>query len=111
MTTEREPTPSGARVAIPPLARGLLLFVPIALAGNLIGAVLRYPDLGSAVLFPPYAALTAALVVSRRRHWIWYVLAGSLAHLVTHWPHWPLSWVLLADVANIARALTAATLL
>jgi len=111
MATEREQTPSGAHAVMPPLARGLLLFVPIALVGNQIGSVLRYPDIGAAVLFPPYAALTAALVVSRRRYWIWYVLAGSLAHLVTHWPHWPLSWVLLADVANIARALTAATLL
>src|SRR6185503_13448920 len=46
-----------------PLAPGLLLFVPVSLLGNLIGLVLRYPDIGSAVLFPPYAALTAALVV------------------------------------------------
>ena len=94
-----------------PLAWGLLLFAPIALAGNAIGQVLRYPDIGSAVLFPPYAALTAALVVSPRRHWIWYLLVGSLAHLIPHWSHFPLSWMLLADVANIARALAAATLL
>lgn len=59
--------PLGARAARLPLAVGLLLFVPIALAGNAIGSMLRYPDLGAAVLFPPYAALTAALVASRRR--------------------------------------------
>ena len=111
MANERDQTPAGARAAVLPLVGGLLLFAPIALAGNAIGSVLRYPDLGTAVLFPPYAALTAALVVSRRRDWIWYILVGSLAHLVTHWPQWSLSWVLLADVANIARALTAAALL
>ncbi len=111
MTKKREQTPLGARAAMLPLGVGLLLFAPIALIGNAIGSVLRYPDLGAAVLFPPYAALTAALVVSRRRHWGWYILAGALAHLVTHWPQWPLSWVLLADVANVARALTAAALL
>ena len=108
---ERERTPPAARAAMLPLAWGLLLFVPIVLAGNGISLALRYPDIGSAVLFPPYAALTAALVVSRRRDWIWYLLVGSLAHLLAHWPHWSLSWVLLADVANIARALTAAALL
>ena len=111
MIEKREQTPPGARAAMLPPAAGLLIFAPIALIGNAIGSVLRYPDLGSAVLFPPYAALTAALVVSRRRHWGWYVLVGALAHLVTHWPQWPLSWVLLADVANVARALTAAALL
>jgi len=72
---------------------------------------LRYPDVGAAVLFPPYAALTAALVVSSPRHWVWYILAGGVAHFVTHWPHWSVSWVLLADVANVARAITAAVLL
>ena len=62
-------------------------------------------------LFLPYAVLTAVLVVSPRRHWVWYILTGSVAHLATHWPEWTLSWVLFADVANIARALTAAVTL
>jgi len=93
------------------LPAGLLLFVPVSLLGNGIAAVLRYPDIGSAVLFPPYAALTAALVVSPRRHWIWYVLAGAVTHLAVSWPQWPLSWVLWADTANVARAMVAAALL
>lgn len=88
-----------------------MLFLPIALLGNAIGSVLRYPDIGTAILFPPYAALTAILVVSSRRHWLWYIVAGAVAHFVTHWPHWSVSWVLLADVANVARAVTAAALL
>jgi len=70
-----------------PLAPGLLLFVPVSLLGNLIGLVLRYPDIGSAVLFPPYAALTAALVVSPRRHWVWYILVGSATHFAMSLTH------------------------
>ncbi len=94
-----------------PLAAGLLLYLPVLLLGNEIGSALRYPDVGSAVLFPPYAALTAALVISKRRHWVWYILVGAVAHFVTHWPRWSVSWVLLADAANVARAITAAVML
>jgi signal transduction histidine kinase/integral membrane sensor domain MASE1 len=88
-----------------------LLFAPIVLLGNQVGALLRYPDIGAAVLFPPYAALTAALVVSSRRDWIWYILVASVAHFVTHWPQWSVSWVLVADLGNIMRALTAVVML
>jgi signal transduction histidine kinase len=94
-----------------PLAPGLLLFAPVALLGNEIGTVLRYPDIGSAVLYVPYAALVAMLVASVPRHWVWYIAVGLFAHFVTHWPNWSVSWVLFADVANNARALTAAVLL
>jgi integral membrane sensor domain MASE1 len=93
------------------LALGLALFAPIALLGNEAGTMLRYPDIGAAILFPPYAALTAALVATPRRHWIWYILVADAAHFLAHWPHWTLSWVMFADVANVTRALTAAILL
>lgn len=94
------------------LVVGLLLFVPLALVGNEVGSLLRYPDIGSAVLFPPYAALTAVLLVcGRPRRCVWYIIAGSVAHFVAHWPQWPLTWVLLADAANVARAVVAAMLL
>lgn len=83
----------------------------VSLAGNGAGSALRYPALGTAVMFPPYAALIAALVVSPRADWVWCIVVSVLAHVVTHWPAWPLSWVLVADVANTARALTAALLL
>ncbi|HUL01718.1 MAG TPA: MASE1 domain-containing protein [Gemmatimonadales bacterium] len=94
-----------------PLESGLLVFALIALFGNEVGALFRYPAIGSAVLFPPYAVLAAALLICSRRDWPWYILVAAAAHFVTHWPQWGLSWVLLADVANIARALTAALLL
>jgi signal transduction histidine kinase len=87
------------------------LFTPVILLGNQAGTLLRYPEIGAAVLFPPYAILTAALLASPRRDWIWYILVGTFAHFIAHWPQWSLSWVLLADVANIARALTAALML
>ena len=90
------------------LATGMLIFVPIILIGNAIGALLRFPELGSAGVFPPYAILTAALVASPRRHWIWYIIVAALAHAITSLPTWSLSWVLFADAANIARALVAA---
>lgn len=92
------------------MLRGLLLFAPIVLLGDLAGTRLLYPQVGAAVLFAPYAALTAALVLTPRRDWIWYVIVEIAAHLVA-WPQWTLSWVLVADVANIARGLTAAVLL
>jgi signal transduction histidine kinase len=93
------------------LGRGLLLFAPIAVLGNFIGLWMRYPELGSAVVFPPYAALTAALLLSPKRDWGWYVAVHVAAHTLASWPQWSLSWVLLSDVANLARAFTAVGLL
>ncbi|MGH9884702.1 MAG: ATP-binding protein, partial [bacterium] len=63
------------------------------------------------VLFVPYAALTAALVGSPRRHWIWYIVAGAVTHALASLPHWSWSWVVFADVANITRAVVAAVML
>ena len=50
----------------PRLAYALPLFALLSLAGGQAGSALRYPEVGAALLFPPYAALTAALVVCRR---------------------------------------------
>jgi signal transduction histidine kinase len=102
------PPPGSAPLGI---GRGLLLFAPIAILGNFIGQWMRYPELGSAVLFPPYAALTAVLLLSPKRDWVWYVAVHVAAHTLASWPQWSLSWVLLSDVANVARALTAVGML
>ena len=48
--------------------------------------------------------------MSRRRDWVWYI-GGSVTHFLASWPQFSLSWVVWADVANIARALVAAVLL
>ncbi|HSR91840.1 MAG TPA: MASE1 domain-containing protein, partial [Gemmatimonadales bacterium] len=111
MSEQRPGSASDADAGIIPLAPGLLLFTPAILMGNAAGTLLRYPEVGAAVLFPPYAILTVALIASARRDWIWYILVGAVAHFGTHWPQWSVSWVLFADVANITRALTAALLL
>lgn len=95
----------------PRLWTGVAIFAIALLVGNEIGSALRYPDIGSAVFFPPYAVLTAALVASPRRQWIWFLIVGAFTHFVTHWPQWTWSWVVLADMANITCALVAAVLL
>src|SRR5690348_14323901 len=84
MNGERRRAPSETSARSLPLAPGLLAFAPICLLGNEFGTLFRYADVNSAILFPPYAALTAALVASSRRHWIWYILVGSLTHFVAH---------------------------
>ncbi len=106
----REPTPSESRTSLP-LVPGLLLFAVVSLLGNELSSSLRYPELGSAVLFVPYAVLTAVLVYSPLKQWIWYLLLAVATHIAVHWGGWPLSWILMADVANVARALAATVLL
>lgn len=77
-------------------------------AGNELSATFRFPQIGTALLYPPYAILTAALVLSPPGRWWIYLLAAFAAHFLPHWRHWPLTWIVLADVANLARALCAA---
>jgi len=111
MSAERAKSAPDGHADLLGLATGLLVFAPVALVSNEVDALLRYPEIGAAVLFTPYAALTTALVFAPRRQWGWYILVGALAHFVAHWPHWPFSWVLLADVSNVTRALVATALL
>ena len=101
-----------ADVGMLSLRRGMLLFVPLMFVGNLLGVLLRYPEHGSAILYPPYAALTAVLLASRRRDWIAYILVDTVL-APRHEPRavgvfvgacWP-------NVAIIARALVATLLL
>ena len=94
-------------VKLPPLARRLLVFAPLVFLGNAFAALVRLPASGTAVLFFPYAVLTAFLILAPARDWVWYILVAAIGHFLTHWPRWSLSWVLFADLANIARALTA----
>ena len=81
-------------------------------AGCYVGASfaswVRFPGVGTAILFPPYAILAAALLrAPPRRWWIW-LLASSTGNI---WAHAnasePLSFALLAELANVARALVA----
>ena len=76
--------------------------------GNKFGAWVKFPHIGSAVFFPPYAFLTAALLMSPRSHWWAYLVASFIAHFAASWPPWPITWVVLAEGANLSRALIAA---
>jgi integral membrane sensor domain MASE1 len=69
---------------------------------------LVYPGIGTAILFPPYAVLTAALLLSPVREWWIYLLASALGNYLPHRDNSPASFVLLCEGANFSRALLAA---
>src|SRR6516162_11648392 len=76
--------------------------------GSALDATLCFPQINTAILFPPYAILTAALLLAPPRRWWAYLLASSLGNYLSHQQGWPISWALLAEVANLFRALLAA---
>lgn len=86
---------------------GLVLFLA-CLIGNEVSAQLRFPDDGSAIVYLPYAFLTAALLLSRPAHWWIFLLASFVAHALPHWAGWAPDWVLMAETANLTKALVAA---
>jgi PAS domain S-box-containing protein len=77
-------------------------------AGASLGTWLRFPEIGTAVLFAPYAILTAALLLSPPREWWVYLLAAALGDFLPHLGGGaPFTFVLLAEIANFTRALVA----
>src|SRR3954469_15680820 len=94
-----------------PLGRGLLSFAPLLIAASIAGALLRFPQHGAAILFPPYAALTAVLLMTPRRDWIVYVTISVLGHFAASLGPWSFSWVALTGLGIIARSCIAALLL
>ena len=94
-----------------PLGRGLLSFAPLLVAATIAGVILRYPQHGAAILFPPYAALTAVLLATPRRDWIVYITISVLGHFAASLGPWSVSWVGLTALGIIARACVAALLL
>jgi PAS domain S-box-containing protein len=73
------------------------------------GVWLRFPRVGSAVLFPPYAIVTAALVATDPRRWWIVLLAGTAGDFVPHrLGGASVSFVLLAELVNHLRAVLAA---
>jgi len=78
-------------------------------AGAVIGNVLRFPHVGTAILYPPYAIVTAALLLSPVRRWWIFLLAGSVGSFVPQRLGGdPAAFILLTEIANYARALLAA---
>ena len=76
--------------------------------GSAFDSAVVYPRINTAILFPSYAILTAALLLSPLRNWWVFLLASALGNYLPHRAESPLSWVLLAEAANFSRALVAA---
>ncbi|HVT89160.1 MAG TPA: MASE1 domain-containing protein [Tepidisphaeraceae bacterium] len=74
-----------------------------------LGTVFIFPGVGTAVLFPSYAVLAAALIHTPVKSWWILVLAAVAGNL---WPHWQYEqaspFVFIAEIANVLRALIAA---
>jgi len=77
--------------------------------GAATGNALRFPHTGTAILYPPYAIVTVALLLSDPRRWWMYLVAGSVGTFLPHVLSGDSpSFVLLTEIANYARALVAA---
>jgi len=98
--------------APPPIAKIALVSLLAGLGsyfGTLLAVVGRVPEFGGAVLFPPYAILTAILLLAPPRRWWIYLLASVVGHVAATGPIWPSGWVVTANIANFTRAIIAAT--
>jgi signal transduction histidine kinase/CheY-like chemotaxis protein len=90
-----------------------LLGLAAVFAGCWVGASIdgfvRFPGVGAALLFAPYAVLTTALVRTPVRRWWLFMLAASLGN---YFPHRnagaSISFVLMTEAANQLRACLAA---
>ncbi len=97
-------TPSATSIAV----TAALVAVGCALAAQ-AGLLARFPGLGAAILFLPYAIVTAALLRSAPRHWWIILLAAAAGNFLPHWRSGEsVAFVLLAEIVNDARAIIAA---
>ena len=100
------------RLGRSPATRGAFT-AALVFAGCYVGAYaddrLRFADHGAAVVFAPYAILTAALLGSRPRWWWLFMLAASAGD---YFPHRnggaSVSFVLMTEGVNLLRACLAA---
>src|SRR5688572_26805817 len=79
--------------------------------GSELTLALRFPETGAAILFPPYAVLTAALLLTSPREWWIYVAASFIGHMLVDWriAEPSRAWYAAGtEVANAIRALVAA---
>jgi len=91
------------------MAGTALLVCGACYVGAAIGNAIRFPHVGTAILYPPYAVVAAALILSPPRRWWIYLLAGTVGSLLPNLRSGgPLSFVLMAELANYTRALVAA---
>ena len=88
----------------------------LVLLGCYLGASadiwLRFPDVGAAILFPPYAILTAALWRTEPRTWWMFLLAATAGNYLPHrLGGASIGFVLLSELVNDLRAVLAAVAL
>jgi PAS domain S-box-containing protein len=77
--------------------------------GASLGTWLSFDGAGPAILFPPYAVVTAALLRLRPRYWWIVLLAGTVGDFVPHrLGGASVSFVLMAELVNHLRAVLAA---
>src|SRR5689334_3238358 len=82
--------------------------------GSELGHVARFPDIGAAIVFPPYAILTTVLLLTPPRRWWIYILAAFVGHVLTapvSGDSVPAAFVASMEIANATRALTAVIML
>jgi PAS domain S-box-containing protein len=77
-------------------------------AGAALALLAQAPGTGASLLFPPYAVLTAALLLAPLRTWWWFVLSAAAGTILGFGGVETLSFAALAEVANAAKALVAA---
>jgi PAS domain S-box-containing protein len=86
-----------------------VLVCAACVAGALVGSAMRFPQIGTAILFPPYAVLTTALLFSPTRRWWLYLLAAAAGDLGPHLASGAAPvFAFAVEVPNFARALVAA---
>jgi len=77
--------------------------------GARAGTWLQFPGAGAAILFPPYAIVTAALLRTPPRRWWILLVAASAGDFLPHQQGGAsVAFVLLTELANHLRALLAA---
>src|SRR6478736_3896153 len=90
------------------LTTALLVFAGCYLGAS-IDTLMRFPEIGVAIMFLPYAVLTAALWRTPPRSWWLLFLAAAAGDVQPHRHSGSsISFVLLAEVVNFARAALAA---
>jgi PAS domain S-box-containing protein len=104
-----ETSPAGqSRAPVATVLSTALLVAGACWLGAVLDTRVRFPKVGTAILFPAYAIVAWVLLRSPPRRWWAYLLAASLG---SFWPHHaagaPISFVLGAEVANHARVLLA----
>src|SRR5437016_5412370 len=89
------------------LTAALVVFAGCYLGAS-IDTVMRFPEIGVAIMFLPYAVLTAALWRTPPRSWWLLCLAAAAGDFQPHRHGSSVGFALLAEVVNFARAALAA---